>query len=134
MWTCKTCGRIFKKERQIHSCQKVTIGSHFINKERAKELFDYLLKRIEKNIGKCKVISLPCCIHLFGNYDFLAALPKRDKIEIRFALDRVLKSQRLKIAVLLSSKTFKNCFDIHSKQEIDHEFMSWIKESYFLKS
>src|SRR3990167_5966964 len=127
MWTCEECSRIFKKAKQPHSCQKVTIESHFANKELAKELFDYLLNRIENNIGQCKIISLPCCIHLFGNYDFLAALPKKDRIESRFVLDRELKNPRLKVAVPISSKAFKNCFDIYNKQEINDEFMSWIK-------
>jgi hypothetical protein len=106
---------------------------HFENKEKARELFDFLLKRIEDNIGKCKVISLPCCVHLFGTYDFLAVLPKKNRIEIRFALNRKLNTPRLKVSVPLSSKVFKNCFDIGRKQEIDGEFMGWLKESYFLK-
>jgi len=90
MWTCPNCDRIFQKANQPHSCKKVSVDSHFKNKDKAKELFNFLLSLIEKNIGTCKVISLPCCVHLFGVYDFLAALPKRDGIEIRFALDRQL--------------------------------------------
>jgi len=53
-----------------------------VNKVIAKELFEYLLQKIELNIGKCKIVSLPCCVHLYGTYDFLAALPKKDSIEI----------------------------------------------------
>lgn len=134
MWTCPNCNRIFKKAKQPHSCKKIPVESHFVNKEAAKELFDYLLKRIEENIGKCRVVSLPCCVHLFGNYEFLAALPKKEGIEIRFALNRKLNSPRLKVCVPMSNKVFKNCFDIKSKQEIDSEFIGWLKESYYLKS
>ena len=133
MWTCPNCGRIFKKAKQPHSCKKVSIESHFKNKSKAKELFDYLFESITTKVGKCKIVSLPCCVHLFGTYDFLAALPKKDKIEIRFALDRKIANPRLKVSVPLSSKTFKNCFDIYSKEEFDDEFMSWLKESYHLK-
>jgi len=133
MWTCSNCGREFNKTNQPHSCKKVSIESHFANKEKARELFDFLLARIEENIGRCKIISLPCCIHLFGSYDFLAALPKRDGIEIRFALNRVLNTPKLRESIPLSSKTFKNCFDVQNQQELDNEFMGWVKESYFLK-
>jgi hypothetical protein len=35
--------------------------------------------------GRKLVVSLPCCIHLYGEYDFLAVLPKKDRLEIRFA-------------------------------------------------
>lgn len=133
MWTCIKCGRVFKKENQPHSCQKVSIESHFRNKDETRELFNFLLQQIEKQIGKCKIFSLPCCVHLFGTYDFLAILPKKDRVELRFALNRKLNTPRLKISVPMSSKVFKNCFDIYTKQELDNELMGWLKESYHLK-
>lgn len=133
MWTCSNCDRVFQKANQPHSCKKVSLGSHFENKEKAKELFDFLHQQIEAKIGKCKIISLPCCVHLFGTYDFLAVLPKKDKVEIRFALSRKLNTPRLKVSIPISSKVFKNCFNIYTKQELDNEFMGWLKESYHLK-
>jgi hypothetical protein len=133
MWTCTVCDRVFQKSNQPHSCKKVTVESHFVNKAKAKEIFDFLLMQITENTGKYQIISLPCCVHLFGIYDFLAVLPKKDGIEVRFALNRKLNTPRLKTAVPLSSKMFKNCFAVGSKQEIDGEFMGWLKESYHLK-
>jgi len=133
MWTCQKCGRIFRSKNQPHSCKKVPLEKHFEGKEKAKELFDYLVEQIDKKIGKFKIISIPCCVHLFCNYDFMAALPKKDKLEIRFALDRELKSTRLKVCVPMSAKVYKNCFDVFTKEEIDKEFMGWLKESYHLK-
>lgn len=134
MWTCPKCGRIFQIANQPHSCKKVSLESHFANKEKAKELFDLLHQRIDKKIGKTKIISLPCCVHLFGTYDFLAALPKKDGVEIRFALDRKLNTPRLKVSVPMSKKVFKNCFEINNKKDLDKEFIGWLKESYYLKS
>jgi len=101
MWTCSNCGRIFEKAKQPHSCRKVPLAQHFQSKDKAKEIFDYLVKQIDEKIGKCRIISLPCCIHLFGKYDFLAALPKKDRLEVRFGLDHVLENPRLKQSVLL---------------------------------
>lgn len=133
MWTCKNCGRIFKKEQQPHSCNTLPLEKHFENKEKSKRLFDHLLDKINKTVGKCKVISLPCCIHLYGNYDFLAALPKKDRLEIRMGLDRALKSSRFKQSVSTSQKTYKNCIDVISEKDIDDELVGWIRESYYLK-
>lgn len=133
MWTCPKCGRIFKRKGQMHSCKKVPLESHFENKESAKELFDFLLKQIKAKVGNCKIISLPCCVHLFGKYDFLAALPKKDKLEVRFMLNRKITNPRITATVPLSSKTFKNCLDVSSKEEIDKELIGWIKESYSLR-
>ena len=133
MWTCPNCDRIFQRASQPHSCKKILLDSHFENKEKARELFDFAYQQIGTKIGKCKIVSLHCCIHLFGIYDFLAVLPKNDRVEIRFALNRKLNTPRIKVSVPMSSKVFKNCFDIYTKQELDNEFMGWLKESYHLK-
>lgn len=133
MWNCNKCGRVFEKEGQVHSCHVIPLGEHFKNKEKAREIFDYFLERVNTKIGKCKIISLPCCVHLFGKYDFLAALPKKEGLEIRFGLDRKIESSRLKVSVPVSLKVFKNCFEVKSKEEIDEEFLGWIKASYHLK-
>jgi len=130
MWTCPKCKRIFKKEKQPHTCRKVVLSQHFKNKDFAKGLFDCLVKKINSAIGKCQIISIPCCIHLFGNYDFLAALPKKDGLEIRFALNRKIDSPRLKQRVPISSKSYKHCIDLRSKNEIDRELIEWLSESY----
>jgi hypothetical protein len=134
MWTCPKCGRIFKKAKQPHSCKKVPLEKHFENKEKAKRIFNYLVEQITSKIGECKIISIPCCVHLFGKYDFLAALPKKDRLEIRFALDRKLDSPRLKQCVQMSTKVFKNCFEVNSEKEINNEFVGWLKESYHLRN
>jgi hypothetical protein len=133
MWNCDNCGKSFEKAKQPHSCKKVPLESHFKNKEKAKELFDYLVKKVNSEVGKCKLISLPCCIHLFGKYDFLAALPKKDKLEIRFGLNRKLESLRLKQSVPISANGVKNCININSKKEIDEELIKWLYEAYHLK-
>jgi hypothetical protein len=133
MWVCPNCERIFEKKNQPHSCNKIPLSKHFENKNEAKKLFDYLVKQINKQIGVCKIISIPCCIHLFGTYDFLAALPKKDCLEIRFALEREIKSTKLKECVPVSAETFKNCLNIYSVEDVDDELVGYLKESYFLK-
>ena len=133
MWNCPSCNRIFERAKQQHSCSRITLEQHFKNKKKAKELFDYLIKQIGNKIGKYRIAPIPCCIHLFGNYDFLAALPKKDKLEIRFALDRTIDSLRLKQSVPISSTSFKNCIDVKCEKEIDKELIKWLGESYHLK-
>ena len=133
MWTCPKCSRIFEKEKQVHSCKQIPIHQHFNKKQKAKEIFYFLVNKIENQIGKCRIISIPCCVHLFGKYDFLAALPKKDKLEIRFSLNRVLDSSRLKQGVSVSSKYYKNCIDLNNTTDVDKELIGWLKEAYKLK-
>jgi hypothetical protein len=133
MWTCPNCGRIFKKANQPHSCKSIPLEEHFKGKPLARSLFDNLLERINGEIGECQVISIPCCVHLCGKYDFLAALPKRDCLEVRFALDREMVHPRIHHCVPMSTKVFKICLDLFTEQDIDGELMGWLQESYSLK-
>ena len=133
MWTCPQCGRIFNKANQPHSCRKIPLEEHFKNKQAARALFDFLLERINVEIGECQVISLPCCVHLFGSYDFLAALPKKDRLEIRFTSDRVMDHPRFHHCVPMSARVYKICLDVSKAEEIDEELMQWLRESYRLK-
>lgn len=133
MWTCPNCNRIFKCKNQPHSCKKVDIEDHFPNKAKAKELFTYLVEQINAKIGGCKIISIPCCIHLFGKHDFLAVLPKKAGIEVRFALDKTVDDPRFIQAVQVSKTSYKNCFKIESKEEIDDKLLGWIEEAYHLQ-
>lgn len=117
MWTCPRCDRIFEKDHQPHSCQKIPLEEHFKNKQSAKELFDFLFKIINEKIGVSQIISLPCCVHLFGHYDFIAILPHKNKLELRF-----LDSQRL-----------KHCLDISTLNDINDELINRLSEAYHLK-
>ena len=133
MWICPSCERIFQKKNQQHSCKKYPIENHFKGKELMKKLFQYLLNEVNNQVGKCKVISLPCCIHLFGNYDFIAILPKKKEIEIRFILNRKIKSNRIESHVPVSAENYKNCLRISSQDDIDEELLKWLRKSYQFK-
>ncbi len=133
MWTCPKCKRNFFRASQPHSCHKIPLDQHFKNKEKSREIFHLLVKQIESNVGQCQIISIPCCIHLFGNYDFLAALPKKDGLEIRFALDRKLNTSRLKQCVPMSTKIYKNCLNLTTRNHINDELIKWLHQSYHLK-
>jgi len=133
MWTCPECKRKFDKKDQVHSCQTIPLGEHFRGKELAKEIYNTLLERINKEIGKCEAISLPCCIHLAGEYEFMAILPKRDRLEIRIGLHRTLSGGRIGQVVPVSQHGYKVCVDLKSATDIDDELMGWLKESYHLR-
>ncbi|MFC1687923.1 DUF5655 domain-containing protein [Patescibacteria group bacterium] len=133
-WTCQKCKREFNRKGQQHTCATKSLNEHFVNKYEAYKLYQQLLKKIGSQIGKIRVLSIPCCIHLIGTYDFIAILPKKDGVlEIRFALGRKLTNKRIFATVPLSSKSYKNCLRIQSPRDINSELLGWVKESYTLK-
>lgn len=133
MWTCPKCSRVFQKTKQVHSCRTVPLDQHFKNKEKALEIYHALREQVTKRVGACREISLPCCIHWFGHYDFIALLPKKDKLEVRFSLDRKIEDPRIYTTVPLSSDTYKNCLYLQDENDINTDILNWIKESYSFK-
>jgi hypothetical protein len=128
-WRCPTCGRSFRRSGQPHSCRVITVEEHFRGKPEARALLDRLLTSVADTVGPCEVIALPCCIHLARDVDFLAVLPKRHRLELRFALDRDLPHPRVVMSVPVSSRAIKHCVDVTCAEDLDDELLSWIREA-----
>jgi hypothetical protein len=129
-WRCSTCGRTFARRGQTHSCTRVPIEAHIPHEGAVRTLFDALLDAVEVEVGPFEVVSLPCCIHLAGTDDFLAILPKRDRIEIRFTLHHRLHSPRILACTEISRESHKHRIDVTGVEEIDAELLSWLREAY----
>ncbi|KKP70035.1 hypothetical protein A2X44_02360 [candidate division CPR3 bacterium GWF2_35_18] len=132
LWKCPRCKREFAKENQTHSCRVYPLEEHFKNKDYAKSVFEYLKGKIEKEVGKLKIESLPCCIHLVSNYTFGAVWAMKDGIRIDFRVDHEIKTKKIYKMVRMSANRFLYYFDIKDKSEIDTEIMNGIREAYSL--
>ncbi|MFH0971618.1 MAG: DUF5655 domain-containing protein [Candidatus Micrarchaeota archaeon] len=131
-WRCPKCDRSFEKEGQSHSCRIYPLARHFENKPYGKELFEGLIARL-KPIGKVRIDSVECCIHLLSNYVFSGVWILRDRIRISFQLDRKVKSARFRHYLQMSANRHIYHMDVSKKKEIDGELVNWLKESFNLK-
>ena len=131
-WRCPKCGRTFSRARQPHSCRTVTLETH-LRHGAQRELFQHLLEEVNSRVGKCEVLSLPCCIHLVGRYDFLAVLPKKESLEIRFTLTRELANSRVQRAARTSKARYKHSIDVRAVEDVDEELLGWVREAYHLE-
>ena len=129
-WTCSKCGRVFAKVNQSHSCKVFPLENHFKNKSFAKDLFDYLLVKLKPL--KFSVDPVACCIHLVFGSTFAAVWALRSGIRIDFRLNFSVKSKRFSNVVKMSANRYLYFVDVKNKDEINHELLSWIKESYNL--
>jgi hypothetical protein len=129
-WRCPRCDRTFARARQAHSCRTVSLEHHLRHGAVIQALFDRLVGEVERQVGRCEVVSLPCCIHLRGTYDFLAVLPKRDRLEVRFTLARRVVSPRIDRSEQTSRTGHKHRLHLASQEDIDAELLGWIAEAY----
>ena len=125
MWTCSECGRVFRKAKQPHSCQKIPLDKHFRNKDKARDLFEYLETKVKNNIGKSKTTSLPCCIHLSGKYDFLDGVVVSNGCDAMRRLDDCWRKMGGDIADTLPS--WFHYFDVPHKPD-GHAFVWYVNQ------
>jgi hypothetical protein len=130
MWTCPVCVRSFRRTGQTHSCRVVPVADHFRGKPTAQELFDGLKGAITDAIGPCTVVSLPCCIHLADEVDYLAVLPKQDRLEVRFTLHDEINRPRIVRSVRTGPTAVKHCVDVATPSDIDEELLTWIRRAH----
>lgn len=132
MWQCPECKREFKKKNQSHSCVVYPIEKHFKDKDYSRNLFEKLVKMIQVNIGKIKIESLPCCIHLVSSYTFSGVWLSKDKLKMDFRVDYQIDSERIIKQEKLSANRDLYYVEVKDEEEIDKELLKWIKDSYFL--
>jgi hypothetical protein len=106
------------------------VDAHFARGGASRCLFDALLGAVSAHVGPCEVVSLPCCIHLAATDDFLAVLPKRDRLEVRFTLHHRLRGPRVLACAQTSRDTYKHRVDVSSVEDIDSELLGWLREAY----
>jgi hypothetical protein len=129
-WRCPDCGRAFARRNQPHSCKRVPIEAHFAPDGASRRLFEALLAAVGGHVGPCEVVSLPCCIHLAATDDFLAVLPRRDRLEIRFTVHRRIRSPRIQACAQTSRDAYKHRVDISAVEDLDPELLGWLREAY----
>jgi hypothetical protein len=132
-WRCPRCDRVFRRTRQQHSCRTVRLEEHVAPGHAMRPVFDELVARVRREVGDAEVVSLPCCIHLSGTHDFLAVLPRKTRLEVRFSLRRELASPRITHATRISGTTYKHSTDVAAVHDIDDELLGWLREAYHLE-
>jgi hypothetical protein len=132
-WRCPRCDRVFRRTRQQHSCRTVRLEEHVAPGDAMREVFDELLARVHREIGAAEVVVLPCCIHLSGTHDFLAVLPRKARLEVRFSLRREIESPRITHATRISDTKYKHSTDVATVHDIDEELLGWLREAYHLE-
>jgi hypothetical protein len=111
----------------------VSLEDHLAQGDAMRPVFDELLLRVRREIGGAEIVGLPCCIHLRGTHDFLAVLPRKAWLEVRFSLRREIRHPRIKQATRTSSSRYKHRTDVATVQDIDDELLDWLREAYHLE-
>jgi hypothetical protein len=96
-------------------------------------VFDQLLARVRAEVTACDVIALPCCVHLgSGASDFLAVLPRKGHLEVRFTLDHELAGPRIQRSTRTAAHCYKHSVHLTDTRELDETLLGWVREAHQL--
>ena len=89
-WTCSTCDRTFKRNKQAHSCEKHEIESHFIDKPaHIWELYMSLISQVQA-FGLMEIHVSKWNITLRSAITFMSVYPEKKHLTIIFIRDEAL--------------------------------------------
>lgn len=134
-WTCPKCKRIFIKEGQQHSHNLLPLEKRFKGKEKARVIYDELVKAIKSKIGPVIVESIPCCIHFVTPkaYTFAGTYVLKDRLKMHFTPGHIIRSPRLSKYTKMAAARYLFEVEIKDRKDIDKELIGWLKEAYHLK-
>jgi len=133
-WTCPTCKRTFKRNKQAHSCEKHEVEALFIDKPaHIWELYRNLVSQVQE-FGSMEVHVAKWNVTIRSAVTFMSIIPEKKHLTITFIRDEALDDFPVYESYLHSKKRWSNLVKIESVDEIDKQLLSWLNEAYVLCS
>ena len=131
-WVCPKCNRQFKYETSYHSCVKVDVGKHFINKKpNVKEVYEKILKETKK-FGKVNISPVQTSIMLKNVSTFLGINLRKDSVDIIFFLPEETNEFPIYKTFRYGKNKVAHSIRLESTAEVDKQLVRWMKISYGL--
>lgn len=128
LWTCPRCGKQYVTRNMWHSCVVVPLESHFVNRPRARELFDAFLAAV-RTTGPITVSVSKTRIEIMTRARFTGAQVRRDYLKVGLWLKRRVESPRFTKVEHLGQSDWLYYFDIRDESDIDDELLTLLRES-----
>jgi hypothetical protein len=130
LWTCPVCGRPFANRNQSHSCGRHTLREYLAGKPpKVIALFRSFVQLVRR-CGPVLVIPEKTRIAFQVRMSFAAVSIRSDRIVGHVVLARRLDNPRFTKIESISRRNHIHSFCIHSEEELDDEFLAWLREAY----
>ena len=130
LWKCSKCGRLFANRHQSHFCFRHTLREHLAGKSpRAIALFREFAHLV-KRCGPVRVVPEKTRIAFQVRMSFAAVTLRQDRIVGHIVLARRSENPRFTKIEYISPRNHVHSFCFHSREELDREVLSWVREAY----
>lgn len=129
LWTCAKCKRTFARKNQSHTCKSIKLSYLF---KKSPESIKNLFIEFQTLVGEVipvKYDAISFAINMKSRRHMGMLFIKNDRIKVEFFLPELIKHPRIiKSASLNNSHT--HIVEIFSKEDIDRQLLSWLKQAY----
>lgn len=130
LWRCPKCGRKFANRNQSHACGRHTLAHHFTGKPREiRALYDRIVKLI-RAIGPVRVLPEKTRIAFQVRMSFAQITPRQRWLDGHVVLARRYEHPRFRRVETFSPRNHLHAFRVMSHDDLDAEFVSWLREAY----
>jgi hypothetical protein len=128
LWTCPNCGKQYVTRNMWHSCVVVPLDNHFVNRPRARQLFDAYVAALERE-GPVTISVSKTRIEIMTRARFTGAVVRKDYLRCAFWLKRRVDSPRFTKIEHFGSANWGHYFEIHDELDIDEEILALAREA-----
>jgi Domain of unknown function (DUF5655) len=111
-----------------HSCVIVPLDAHFVDRPRARQLFDAYRAAVESQ-GPLTISVSRTRIEFMTRARFTGAVVRRDYLKSTLWLKRKADSPRFTRVEQLGRHDWLHHFEIHDESEIDDDLMALVREA-----
>jgi hypothetical protein len=130
LWRCRQCGRPFANRNQSHSCGRVRLEAHFVDKTpRARALFRRLAHLV-RACGPVTIVPEKSRIAFQVRMSFAAVSVRRSWLVGHLVLARRIRHPRFPRVESLSRRNHVHHFKVASLEDLDTRFVRWLREAY----
>jgi hypothetical protein len=128
LWTCPRCGKSYVTRNMWHSCVVVPLESHFVDRPRARELYDAVLGFLEAD-GPITVSVSKTRIEFMTRARFAGVSTRRDFIWLAFWLKREVESARFDKVESYGGRDWGYKIRVRDESQLDDELREWLREA-----
>jgi len=133
-WICPECQKRFKNKNQIHSCARVDLEDHFVNKSvEVRATFDELMRGLE-GLADITLNPVKTSIQVRASATFLSVKPKMHHVEIEFQMGDEVKEHPVYRTVRISKNRVLHFAILESARDVDVQVLDWLRQAYELSS
>jgi Domain of unknown function (DUF5655) len=130
LWRCPKCGERFVTRNLWHSCGKFSLTELLSRSEPEVTVLFKKFSKMVRACGRVKTIPQKTRVAFQVRMRFAACYPRKRYLRCTVVLERRLDSPRFARITEFSPQVVLHEFDVRSKDDLNEEVQSWLRESY----